>query len=164
MADLLLRLLIGDDGTGIHLRSRADHRQHAADRQRLAGRLLKAQEVLLPRVLLTVDRDRDSFRIVADRTTADSQKEIRLMLARNLDALVELRDRRIRHDARDLRHILALCLQNLDDIIVDAIFLDRAAAIDQDDVLAVLRQLLIQVVQRLITEIELCRVAIRKIS
>ena len=46
------------------------------------------------------------------------------MLARNLDALVELRERRIRHDPRDLRNILALCLQDLDDIIVDAILLD----------------------------------------
>ena len=52
------------------------------------------------------------------------------MLARDLDALIELRERRIRHDARDLRHILALRGENLDDIIVDAVLLDRAAAID----------------------------------
>ena len=160
----LLCLLIGDDTTCIHLRARPGHRQHAADRQRLAGRLLKAHEIFLPRIFLAVDRNGHRLGIVADRTAADGQEQIRLMLARDLDALIELCERRIRHDARDLCHILALRLEDLDDIIVDAVLLDGTAAVDQDDVLAVLRQFRVQVIERLIAKIKLCRVAIRKIS
>ena len=52
LADLEVRCMVGDDAAAVHLASRADHREHAADGDDAAGRLLEAREVLLPGIFI----------------------------------------------------------------------------------------------------------------
>ena len=51
--------MVGDDAAAVHLASRADHREHAADGNDAAGRLLEAHKVLLPGILFAPGRDAD---------------------------------------------------------------------------------------------------------
>ena len=164
MSDLLLRLLVGDDGAGVHLRAGPHHGQHAAHRQRLTGGFLKTQIIFLPGVFLTVDRDGYRLGIVADRTAAHRQKQIRMVTAGDLDALIQLGKGGVGHDAGDLCHILAALLQDPGHFLIDAVFLDGAAAVDQHDIRPVLVQLFGKEAQRIIAEIQLGRIAVRKIA
>ncbi len=164
MADLEMLLVIRDDRAAVHLGAGAGHCQHAADRHDLAVRLLKACIVFLPRILVAVNGDRDRLGIIADRAAADREDKIGLMCFCGLDALTELFSGRVRHDAGDLRDILAAFLQDRGDLIVDAVFPDRAAAVDQQDIFAVLRQLILQKADRILTEIELCGIVVAEIS
>ena len=53
-----------------------------------AVRLLKTQIIFLPRIFFAVDRNGNSFGIVARRAAAHGQQQVRLVLTGNLDALV----------------------------------------------------------------------------
>ena len=55
MTDLLLGFVIGDDRAAVHLRACARHSENAADGNYLAGRLLKADKIFLPRVVVAVN-------------------------------------------------------------------------------------------------------------
>ena len=108
MTDLLFCLRIGDDRSGVHLRTGSYHGQHTSHRKGLAVRFFKAQVIFLPRVFVTVDGYRNCLGIIADRTAAHRQKQICLMSAGSLHALIKLIHRRVRHNAGDLRHIFII--------------------------------------------------------
>ena len=144
MSDLELLFAVGDDRTAVHLAARADHREHTADGDDLAGRLLKADVILVPRIFVAVDGNGDRFCIVADRTASDGEDEIGLRFPCARDAFRELVRRGIGHDARVLKNLLTALLENGDDLVIDAVLLDRAAAVDEQHVLPVLGEFLLQ--------------------
>ena len=85
--------------------------------------------------------------IVADRAAADGENQIRVMIPCDPDTLAQFGKRRIRHDARDLRDVFVLLVQNLADGVVEAVSLDRTAAVHQYDIVPVFRKLGVQVFQ-----------------
>ena len=161
--DLEFLRVIGDDGTAVHFAPRADHGKNARDGNDRAGRLLEADEVLVPRILAAIDGDGDRLGIVADGTAAHGENEVRLACPRAFDALVQFFHRGIGHDARILRNGLAALLQNSDDLIVNTVLFDGTAAVDEHHVLTVAGKLFLQIFQRTLPEIQFCRIAIGKI-
>ena len=153
MTDLLFGLRIGNHGAGVHLRTGACHSQHTAYRQSLTIRLFKADIILLPGIFPAVHGNGDRLGVIADRAAAHSQQKIRMVVPCDLDALIELINGRVGHNAGDLCHILSILIQNPNDIIIDSVLLNGTAAVDQHDILAVLRQLRVQVVQSILAEI-----------
>ena len=108
--DLEFLRMVGDDGAAVHLAARTDHRQHAGNGNDLTGRLLKAEEVLLPRVLVAVDRDRNRLGIVAHRAAAHRKDEIRLAGTGARNALIQFLRRGIGHYARIFGDVFAAFL------------------------------------------------------
>ena len=164
MADLLMGMGIGDHRAGVHLGAGAHHGQHTAHRQGLAGRFLKTGVILLPGILVAVHRNGYRLGVIAHRAAADRQQQIGFMPPGSLHAPIELIHRGVGHDAGNLSHIFAVVLQNFDNLVINPVFLDRTAAIDQHDVFAVLRQFGVEAVQCVLAEIQLGRVTIRKIA
>ena len=85
--------------------------------------------------------DGEGFGVVADAAAAHREQQVGVRSSRDLDPLFELFARGIGHDARDLGDRLAAFVQYLDHLLVDPVFLDRTAAVDKDDALAVFCQL-----------------------
>ena len=164
MADLELLLVVGDDGAAVHLGAGARHRQDAADRDDGAVGLLKADIVFVPRIVIAVDGDRYRLGVVAAGAAADRQQKIDVILSRKLYALAQLINGRVGHHARVLDDGFAVILEDLGHRVIDAVLLDRAAAVDQLYGLAVFGKLVVQILQRILSEIELCRVVITEIA
>ncbi len=151
-------LLVGDDRAGILLaartRSRDDDTHRHASRRHLVLRVLVVVEILLKRGLC-----RHGIAAVRNAAAADCQDEINFMFPYKTSTLLHLAVRRITHDARKLRDFLALFLEDGQDFIIDAIALDAAAAIGQQDMPAVLRQLLGERFMRCpLPKVVLCRI------
>ena len=163
VTDLELLLGIGDDRAAVHLAARADHRQDARDGHDRTRRFFKAKEVFLPRILVAVNGDGDRLGIVAHRAAADCQDQICLTCPRTGDALIELVRGGIGHDARVFGDLLAALLQNGHDPIIDPVLLDRAPAVDEQDVFAVIFEFRPKVLHGVLAEIEFRRIAIGKI-
>ena len=72
-------------------------------------------------------------------------------------------DCRIGHDAGDFRYVLAFVLQDFDDVVINPVLLDRAAAVDQDDFLTVFLQFAVEVFQCIFAKIEFRRIAVCEI-
>ena len=164
VTDLGLGRGVGDDRARIHLRTGTRKREHAAHGKRLAVGLLKAHEVLLPGILGAVHRHGHGLGVVAHRAAAHGKKKLRLVRTRDLDALVELLERRIGHHARNLGHVLARIGKLLLDLVVEARLLDRAAAVDQDDIGAILGKLRVKALQGVFSEVKLGRIAVSKVA
>ncbi len=164
MADLELLLMVGDDRSTVHLRAGARHRQHTAHGNDLAVGFLKADIVFIPGIVVTVDGYGYRLRVVTARPAADRKEEIDLVLARQPHALAQLIDRRVGHDARVLDDGLSVRLEDRDDLVVESVFLDRTAAVDQLDGLAVFGQLFVEIAQRVIAEIKLGGIVITEIA
>ena len=111
-----------------------------------------------------MDGNGKRLRVVAHGPAADGEQEVRLVRPRDRDALVQLVQRRVGHDARDLRHVLAVLPEDLDHLVIDAVPFDGAAAVHEHDVFAVLGKFVIQKMQRIGAEIQLCGVAVGKIA
>ena len=164
MTDLQLLLVIRNDSACIHLRTCPRHRQNTSDRDDLTTRFFKTDVILFPRIIVTMYRHRYRLCIVAAGTAADCQQEIRLILLCDPDAIPQLFDCRIRHHAAVLHHGLAVCFQDLHHSVIDAVLLDRTAAIDQLNGFAVFGQFVVEVLQRIVSKIQFCCVEIAKIS
>ena len=164
MTYLLLGGGVGDDRAGVHLRARAHHGQHAADGDYLAGRLLETQIVLLPGILVAVHGHGDRLGVVAHRSAAHGEQQIRFMRSSDRDALVHLVAGGIGHDARYLPDILARGAQTAHDLVVDAVLFDGPAAVDEHDILPVLLKFGSEGRYRPFPEKELCGIAISEIT
>ena len=133
MADLQLLGMVGDDRAAVHLTARADHRQHTPDGQDLAIGFLKAQVVLVPRVLIAKHGDGYGLGVIAYRTAADGEEQVYMMFACDVHAFIEFFGGGVGHDAAVLDDGLAAIFQNFGYGVIDAVFLDGPAAIDELD-------------------------------
>ena len=111
-----------------------------------------------------MDGDGDSFGVVAHRAAAHRQDEIGFGGTGAFDAFVQLFHRGIGHDARVLEHRFAALFERGFDLRVNAVFLDRPAAVHQKDVFAVLGELFFKPLHGVFPEVEAGRVAISKVS
>ena len=100
--------------------------------------------------------------VVAAGTSADSKKQIYVVFSCNLHALVEFLHRRIRHDTAVLYDGLAAVFQHLYDLIVDAVFLNGSAAVDQLHGWSVFLKLSRKLLQGVLSKVEFCWIAVRE--
>lgn len=84
---------------------------------------------------------RNRLAAVRDAAAAHREDQVDLSRMHQLRALLHLLVGRVAHDAGKLRDVLACFLQQADDLVIDAVPLDAAAAIGKQHPLAVLRQL-----------------------
>ena len=124
MSDFLFCILIGNHRTSVHLRACSNHCQHTTNRNHFTIRLLKTDKIFFPRIFLTIDRNRYCLRIVADRSSTDSQQQVRLMALSDLNTLIQLCKCWVWHNSGDFRHILSILFQNFDHFIIDSILLN----------------------------------------
>ena len=164
LAHLFLGVGVRDDAAGVHLGPGAHHGQHTAQGDDGAGRLLKADEILLPGVLLAVDGGGHGLGVVADGPAAHGQQKVGPVPAADLHALQDLGQGGVGHDAGNFRHVLAAILQDGGHLVIDAVLLDGPAAVDQDDIGAVFGQLVPQRRDGAAAEIELGGVIIGEVS
>ncbi len=101
---------------------------------------------------------------VAAGSAADGQDEVRFVAAGDGNAFPQLFDCRIGHDSGDFRHILAGVLQALDHPVIDAVFFDGAAPIDQDDLPAVFFKFRTDLLEGSLPEKQFCGIAVCEIS
>ena len=164
MANLELLLVVGDDRAAVHLGAGARHGQDTADGDDCAVGLFKADIILVPRIVVTVDGDRYRFGIVTAGAAADRQQEINVILACDLYALAQLIRGGVGHHARVLDDGLAVIPEDFCHRVIDAVLLDRTAAVDQLYGLAVFGQFIVQILQSVVSEIELCRIVVTEIA
>ena len=89
-----------------------------------AFRLLHFQEVLFPRVAVIVRRDRYGLAVVADTSASDRKNQVNAVFTCELCALDELDVRGVSHDSGKFGDVFAGVLENLDDFVIQAGFLD----------------------------------------
>ena len=146
MTDFQLLLMIGDHRATVHFASRSHHGQNAAHGNDFTGRFLKTDIILLPGIFLAVNRYGNCLRIIADRSAAYSQNQIRPAVSGALYALPELFHRWIGHDTRVFRNSLAALFQYRNDLIVDTVFLNGTSSITEQHIAAILLKLLPQMI------------------
>ena len=129
LAELKFGLVVADDAAIVHLAACADHCQNAPHGNDATRLIFTTNEILLPRIFLAPRRGADGLRIVNGRAATDSENEIDVVGLGLCRALHHLLARRIRRHASVLDDRLACRLQRRDDLIVDPVPLDRAAAI-----------------------------------
>ena len=110
MADLQFGLVVGNNCSGIHLRSGSHHCKHTSYRKCLAVRLFEFQIILLPWLFITVHRYGKCLGIIADRTSAYCQNKLCMMISCDLHTFVQFVYCWIWHNARNLSHIFIICL------------------------------------------------------
>ena len=164
VTDLQFLFVVRDDGSGIHLGAGPGHGQDAADRNDLACGLFEPDVVFVPWIFVAVYGDGYGLGIVAAGTAAYGQKKIYIIVSCDLYAFAKFLDSRVRHDTCVLNDVLPVVFQDLHDLIVDPVSLDGAAAIDELDVLSVLRKLIIQILKRIISEVEFGCVLVAEIT
>ena len=164
MADLLLCLMICDYRPGIHFRSGSYHSQHTPYRKSFAVRFFKTYIIFLPGIFFTINRNRNCFRIVADGSPANCQQKICIMVSCSFNAFIEFIHCRVGHNTGDFRYIFSILFQNFYNFIINPVFLNRPATIDQYNIFPILWQFYVQIIQRILSKIKFCRVTIRKIS
>ena len=143
VADLQFLFMVRNDGTRIHLGTRAGHSQHASDRNDLTCRFFKTDIVFIPWILVTVNGNGYRLRIVAAGTATYRKKQIDIIFTSDPDAFTELFDRRIRHNTAIFHDRFSVILKDLHDLIVESVLLDRTASVNELDVLSVLRKFLV---------------------
>ena len=164
MPYLELLRVVGDDRAAVHLAARADHGEHVAHGDDLPVRLFETDEEFLPRIVAAVRGHGHRLCIVAHRAAAHRENEIRIAGAGAFAALVQLVAGGIGHDARVLGDGLAALFEYRGHFVVNAVALDRTAAVHQQHVFAVLGQLPFQPVKRVFAEIKFRGIAVSKIS
>ena len=164
MADLQLGGVVGDDRAAVHLRPRTHHGEHAPHGDELVVRVLHPQVVLFPGVLIAPGGDGDRLGIVAAGAAAHRQQQVHVVLPGDLAALVELFHRGVGHDAGVLEDLLAGGLQDGHHLVIDAVFLDGPAAVDQLDLGPVVGQLPRQGVHGVGAEVEFGGVAVGEVA
>ena len=156
--------VVGDDRAAVHLAAGPDHGQDAADGNEPAGRVLLAEVVLVPGVGLAPGGGSHALGIVHDGAAADGQDEVHVVLAGDPGAFIQFFHRRVRHDAGILEDLLAGVVQDLDDLVIDAVPFDGAAAVAEHDAGAVLDQFRGQEFQGSLAEDQFGRVVVGKVS
>ena len=106
----------------------------------------------------------NGFGVIAAGAAAHCKQQVNIIFARNFHAFAQFVRSRIRHNASVLDDIFAVRLENFDNRVINPVALDGAAAVNQLDGLAVLREFVVQKLQRIVAEIEFGRVDISKIS
>ena len=86
------------------------------------------------------------------------------MLAGDRHALVQLVRCGVRHYGRNLCNVLAAVFEDSDNLVIEPGFLDRTAAVDKQNVLAVVCKLRFKIAEGVLTEIELGRVVVAETS
>ena len=125
----LLRRPLGHHGPDIRLRAGRRQGQHDADRQRLPGNMLAADDV--PTIAVIERSAGNELGAIGYRTATDAENEIDALLAHQRHGLFQRFQRRVRFDPRELDDPAPR--QRLRDLLVDAIALDRAATVEQQD-------------------------------
>ena len=138
-AGLELLFLVRNHCARVHLGASAEHRHDRAQRNELAGEGV-LDHFHVPDVLVQLRLRGDDLAAIGHRTAAHGENQIDVMLPRQLRALLHLDIGGVRHDAGELDHIFALCIQNAHHFVIHAVFLDGAAAIRQHHRWAILLQ------------------------
>ena len=139
--------VLGDDGATIHFRSRSCHREHAADRNPLAGHFSEIVEIILPRILLAVRRTGHCLAIIANGTPTDSKDKIHRLFPCESHTLHYLFNGGIGHDARQFDRLFTHFVEFRQYRIVNAVFADGTSTIHQHYFFSVLVQFLTQILQ-----------------
>ena len=157
---------IGNHSAGIHLRARARHGQYAAYGQNLLASigLFLLQPEFIPVVALVEDRCRHRLGIVAHAAAAQGKNEVDIVVTSNLNAFAQLLQRGVAHDARILHDGLARLIQDGHHLVVDAVAFHTATAVVQQHDRAKVTQFVFEIVQRLITKVQLGGIVIREIT
>ena len=166
LAELEVLRVVGDDGTAVHLRAGAHHRQHATDGQdtQIGGRIITFHVIGLPRVSVEPCGGSHALGIVTHGAATDREDEIDIVLASEFAAFVKLLHRRIRHHAGILHDGFAGLVQDGQHRVVKSSALDGSAAIGEHDCLAVAGQFLFQEFQAVLAEMQASRVLVCEIS
>ena len=139
-ADFAFLRMIGNTGTAVHFRARADHGKDTPDGDNLIVHPFLADIVFFPRIIFTISRHGYAFGIVADRTAADGKKQIGIVLSSDFRAFRKLIGRGIGHNSRIFNDILAVGFKDRRDAVVNTVLFNRTAAVNKNDFIAVLRQ------------------------
>ena len=164
VSDLQFLFGMGDDGAAVHLGAGAHHGQDAANGNDLIAQPLHADIVFLPGVVVAVSGDGQGLGVVTDGPAADRQNQVNFVGFCQFTALIQLVDRGVGHDAGQFEDCLVVHLKDLDDLVIDAVFLDGPAAVSQQDVGSVFLQLPVQVFQGVVAEVKSGGVAVTEIS
>ena len=164
VADLLLGGVIGDYRAPVHLGTGAHHGQHTAHGNEAVGRLLHADIVFLPGVLVAPGGDGHALGIVAAGAAPHRQEKVHVVLPGDFAPFIEFFRCGIGHDPGVLKDFFACGLQDGYHLVVNPVFLDGAAPVDQLDPLAVVGQLTGQGIQSLRAEMEFRGVAVAEIT
>ena len=159
-----LFLAVGDDRAAVHLAARARHGQNASDRHYGIVNVLESVEIFVPRVLVAENRYGHRFGIVAHRAAAHRKQQVGFCRARLLYSVPEFFRRGIGHNAAVLENFLAVAFENVNHFVVNSVFLDGTAAVNEHNVFAVTRKLLVQSVESIFPEIQFGGIAVSKVS
>ena len=115
-------------------------------------------EIILPYIFLLPCRRSYSFGKVTCRSATDSKNEVHVLLTSQLCSFKYLLDVGIRHNSRLFDNGLACVFQHPDNLVVNAVALDRATAIGKHNLVAVVLEFLTELVQSLFAEVKSCRI------
>ena len=163
-ADLPLGLRVGDHRPAVHLRPGAHHGEHAAHGENPVVHRLLPKKIFFPGVLSAPGGDGHRLGVVAHRTAAHSQDQVRAALPGQPAALGELVCRGVGHHPWVLHDLLAAGADNVHNLVIDAVSFDGPAAIDQQHGLAPGFQLPAQIIQGVLAEIQPGGVGIGEIT
>ena len=145
---------IGDDAAAVHLAAGAHHGEHGTHGDGLAVGALLAHPVFLPGVFLAVGRGRDTLGIVDSGAAAHCEDEVDVVVAHQAATLEDLLVGGVGHHAGVFDDGLACGFKCRDDSVVDAVFLNRAAAVAEHHRRPVVFQLLDEMAHGVFAEIQ----------
>ena len=147
-------LAIGDDAAAVHLAAGAHHGEHGAHGDGLAVGALLAHPVFLPGVFVAIGRGRDAFGIVDGGTAAHGEDEVDVVVAHQPGTMEDFLVGGVGHHAGVFDDGLAGGFKCRHDSVVDAVFLNRAAAVAEHHRRPVVLQFLNKIAHRILTEIQ----------
>ena len=124
---------VGEHGRVTHLGAGGRRGQHHAERHEVLRGGLAGFDIVVPQVLVLAQAgaERDELGAVDDRTTADGQDQGHAMLLDQLHAFEDLVEPRVRRHAGQFDDLVAGFAQRGRHVVIGAVALDRAAAVDQ---------------------------------
>ena len=163
-AGLHMKVLIGDDGAAVALAAGARHGDDDPQGEGVEVDDPGPGPEVLPHVPGVPGGQGDGLGAVHHRAAAHRKQQVGFCRARLLYSVPEFFRRGIGHNAAVLENFLAVAFENVNHFVVNSVFLDGTAAIDEHNVFAVTRKLLVQSVESIFPEIQFGGIAVSKVS
>ena len=156
--------MVGNHSPCIHFGAGTDHSKDASYRYNFTIRFFLLQKILIPWITIIVNGYRKCFCIITAGTATYSKNKVHFTISCDLHPFDKFIRRWIRHNTGNLNNFFPSLFQDIHNLVINAIPLNRAASIHQSHSVSIFSQFPWEKGKCIFSEIQFGGINIRKIT